>query len=101
MSDQALVFHLNSSARILHMECLGGMKPYRPKAFCLGRTLEEITPNEIKINTQWLKEIENVLMNKHNYSYFLYVLDGCEYGVRMMYLREEVVLAVIQGGKDS
>ena len=78
------------------MKCLGGMKPYKPEAFCLGKTLNEIFPNETKNNSMWLRHIETVLMNKYNWEYFVYSLDGTKYVARMAYLREGVVLAVVQ-----
>ena len=100
MDEPTLVFHLNSSGRILHMESLGGMVPYKPISFCLGRTLEEITPDDRKTVLKWYNEIRSVLANKHNYSYFDYILDNTVYIVRMVYLNKNTVLAVVQYPPD-
>ena len=78
------------------MECLGGMKPYKPLAFCLGKQLYEIAPEETEANLIWSNNIRTVLMNKCNYSYFTYKFGESKYNVRMVYLAEDKVLAVVQ-----
>ena len=97
--SEALVFHINSAGRILHMECLGGMKPLLPKGYCLVRTLGEIMPKEV--SEKAMKEIKGTLMNKNNYTFFMYKLEGDNYSTRMAYLRDNVVLVVIQKESHS
>ena len=92
--SEALVFHINSAGRILHMECLGGMKPLLPKGYSLARELGEIMPEEVTEKT--MEEIKRVLMNKNNSAFFMYKLDGDNYLARMAYLRDNVALVVIQ-----
>ena len=94
VNDKALLFHLNLTGRILHMECIGGMKPLKPRAFCLVKTLSEIIP--YNLNSIWLKNIKDVLANKNNYLYFCFLLNDTNYVTRMAYLRKGVVLAVVQ-----
>lgn len=97
MSDGvALVFHLNKFGTVLHMEFCGSAKSFRPRAECLGRTLKELLPGDI--GTRALDTIRVALLSgptEGSYA-FSYTLEGTPFCARMTYLREGVVLCVVQ-----
>lgn len=100
-SGNALILHLNSFGTVLHMEICGWMQPFRPRAECLGRTLKELLPEDI--GSRALHTIRTALLSgQFAGSYmFSYDLKGWTYMARMTYLREGVVLCVIQTVSDE
>lgn len=111
MSDgNAIVLHLNRFGTVLHMENYGVVRPFRPRAECLGRTLQDLLPGDIGIRA--VDTIRTALLGgqsdgSYAFSYTLPISwNGNTYGrksfvSRMTYLREGVVLCVIQTQEDD
>ena len=96
MSEDGIVAHLNEHGMILHMECLGKIKPFLPKAQCLGKTISEVLPGDIGEQVKPTIKLALEAGPSDSAFAFSYVLENKTYHSRVTYLSPGVVLVVIQ-----